>query len=69
MATYKEIQEYVKLNYGYTPKSCWISHMKEICDLKPRISPRRYSPNSRVYPCPPDKQKDIQEAFKHFKMI
>lgn len=30
MATYKEIQQYVKLKYGFTPKTCWIAHMKEM---------------------------------------
>lgn len=69
MATYKQIQKYIKDNYGYTAKSCWIAHMKEVCGLKPNISPRRYSPESRVHPCPPDKQNDLKEAFKHFKMI
>lgn len=69
MATYKEIQEYIKQKYGYTPKSCWIAHMKEVCGLHPRIAHNRFSPNSRTNPCPPDKQDDLKEAFKHFKMI
>jgi hypothetical protein len=29
MATYKQIQEYVKAEYGYQPKSCWIADVKE----------------------------------------
>lgn len=29
MATYKQIQEYIKQKHGYIPKSCWIAHMKE----------------------------------------
>ena len=69
LATYKQIQEYVKKEYGYTPKSCWIAHMKEVCGLKPRISPRRHSVDSRVHPCPPSKQNDLVETFKHFNMI
>lgn len=69
MATYKQIQEYIKENYSYIPKSCWIAHMKEICGLKPKISSRRNSPDSRVHPCPETKQNDIIETFKHFKMI
>jgi hypothetical protein len=69
MATYKEIQEYVKNQYGYTPKTCWIAHMKEINGLKPKIANNRHSTNSRVHPCPIEKQKDIREAFLHFKML
>lgn len=52
MATYKQIQEYVKDNHGYTAKTCWIAHMKEVSGLQPRMSPRRHSPHKRVHPCP-----------------
>ncbi len=69
MTTYKQIQTYVKNTYGYTPKSCWIAHMKEECGLNPKVSHRRYSVETRVHPCPDVKQKDLKEAFKHFKMI
>jgi hypothetical protein len=69
MARYKDIQEHVKQKYGYTPKSCWIAHMKELCDFNPRISPNRHSSNVRKYPCPLEKQSHIIESFHHFKMI
>ena len=69
MATYKEIQNYVKLNNGYIPKSCWIAHMKELCGLNPRMSSRRYSTTSRTHPCPLEKQEDLRNAFSHFKLI
>jgi len=69
MSTYKQIQEFIKETYGYTAKSCWIAHMKEVCGLNPKMSSRRYSPNTRVHPCPESKQNDLKEAFKHFKMI
>lgn len=38
MATYKEIQDYVKATYGFVPKSCWIAHMKEICEIPVKIA-------------------------------
>ncbi|OMD93551.1 hypothetical protein [Paenibacillus odorifer] len=69
MATYKQIQEYVKHECGYIPKSCWIAHMKELSGLHPKMSSRRYSPNARVHPCPIEKQDDIKESFQYFKMI
>lgn len=69
MATYKEIQDYVKETYGYQPKSCWIAHVKELCGLNPKVSPNRYSLTNRVNPCPPEKQKDLKKAFEHFKMV
>lgn len=69
MATYKQIQEHVKQKYGYTPKTCWIAHMKELSGLKPKIARNRHSITSRVHPCPIDKQSDLLNAFKHFNMI
>lgn len=69
MATYKEIREYVKEKYGYTPKDCHIAHMKEICHIPVRMSPHRRDPAVRQVPCPEERQNDIREAFKHFGMI
>ncbi|MBU8773203.1 hypothetical protein [Cytobacillus oceanisediminis] len=69
MATYPKIQEYIKQKHGYVPKTCWIAHMKEKVGLKPRIAPNRQSLNKRTNPCPEEKQNDLIEAFKHFKMI
>ena len=69
MATYKDIQTYVKNENGYVVKTCWIAHMKELHGLKPRVSARRISPDKRVHPCPENKQADILAAFKHFEMV
>ena len=69
MATYKEIQEYVKKNYGYEPKTCWIAHAKEIYGLSPKTAYNRHDSNERKYPCPVGKQNDIRSAFQHFGMI
>ena len=66
MATYKQIQEYVKDNFGYTPKTCWIAHVKEIYGLPVKRSHRRKG--ERIHPCPFDKVEDIQEAFNYFGM-
>ena len=60
MATYQQIQTFVKETYGYFPKSCWIAHMKEMCGLHPRVSPNRFSVDIRTNPCPIDKQADIK---------
>jgi len=68
MATYKEIQEYVKHRYGYVIKTCWIADMKEKCGLNPRRSHRRIS-DQRKYPCPHDKEKAVRKAFKYFGML
>jgi hypothetical protein len=69
MATYAQIQKYVRSQYGFIPQTCWIAHVKEMCGLQPRISPNRYNLKKREKPCPPDKVEPIKEAFHHFGMI
>ncbi len=69
MATYREIQNYVKETYGFIPKSCWIAHMKERCGIPIRNVPNRISPSHRKHPCPLEKMCYIEEAFKHFGMV
>lgn len=69
MATYKEIQTYIKNEYGYAAKSCWIAYMKELSGLKPGDSLRRISSTERAFPCTENKQVDIKATFKHFNMI
>ena len=69
MATYKQIQDYVQRTYGYTVKTCWIAHVKEMCGLKPRKAWSRKDPEKRANPCPPAKIEPIKQAFRHFEMI
>ena len=69
MATYKQIQDYVKKTHGYSVKSCWIANMKEIYGLAPRKAVNRKNENIRICPCPVEKQQFIKEAFKYFEMI
>lgn len=69
MATYKEIQSYVKEKYGFLPKTCWIAHMKEVCGIPVKNSPNRISPDNRKKPCPPEKMEYIKDAFAYFGMI
>ncbi len=68
MATYKEISNWIKQKYSFTPKNCWIAHCKELYGLPHKASPRRYS-EQRVYPCPEDKREIIKEAFEDLGML
>jgi len=65
MPTYEEIQDWVKRNRGYQPKTCWIAHCRELNGLQVRS--RRTG--ARKHPCPSAKQQDIADAFQHFGMI
>ena len=68
MATYNKIQRWVKNNYGFVPKTCWIAHCKELQGLPVRRAPNRFS-DDREVPCPESKRQSIYEAFRHFNML
>ena len=69
MATYKEIQIYIKDNYGVSVKSCWIADMKDKHNLLTRISANRISVNRRLHPCPDRHKVKLETAFRYFRMI
>ena len=68
MATYKQIQKYVKGKYGFIPKTCWIADVKGQCGLSVRRAWNRKS-DEREEPCPPEKVKAIKAALRDFGMI
>lgn len=69
MASYSQIQQYIKSKYGYSVKTCWIAHMKEVCGIPVRMAHNRYDSDRRTHPCPSDKQAAIRDAFQHFNML
>jgi hypothetical protein len=69
MATYKEIQEDVRSNAGFTPKSCWIAHVLSDYGLTKRQAYNRLDSFKRKYPCPDNKRDSIVKALRRFKMI
>lgn len=68
MATYKQIQTWVKQQYGFVPKTCWIADVKDQAGLPMRPAANRQSAE-RVYPCPPEKVEPIRAALEHFGMV
>lgn len=69
MATYCDIQQYVKSTFGYMPKTSWIADVKSHHGLVRGPAANRISPNSRLHPCPSVKQKDIEAALRHFGIL
>jgi len=67
-ATYQEIGKWVKQEFGFTPKTCWIAHCKEIYGLPLGPAPNRQG-DERVEPCPAEKRAAIKKAFQHFGML
>jgi len=68
MATYKQIQSWVRQRYGFLPETCWIADCKEKNGLEVRRAPNRAGAG-RMVPCPDDKREAIEEAFRYFGMI
>ena len=66
MATYKQIQEYIKQEYGITVKTCWIADVKRQYGKTSRLATNRIDPEKAKYPCPQGKRSIIEEAMKHF---
>ncbi|MBM3143819.1 MAG: hypothetical protein FJ010_02385 [Chloroflexi bacterium] len=67
MATYKQIQAWVKQNYDFVPETCWIADVKSQAGLPMRTAPNRKGAK-RVKPCPPEKAAYIRAALRHFGM-
>jgi len=67
MATYKQIQVWVKKNYGFAPETCWIADVKSQSGLAMRKAPNRKG-MERVKPCTPEKAEYIRAALHHFGM-
>lgn len=68
-ATYGEIKDWIKEEYGFSVSSLYVAQIKEKYGFEKRPNYNIGDKKSRVPNCPPEKEKAIVEAFKHFKMI
>ncbi len=68
-ATYPEIKEWILENYGLKVSSLYIAQTKDKCGIKERENYNIGEGKSKELSCPPEKEKAIIEAFKHFGMI
>ena len=69
-ATYAQLKDYVLEHSGLKVSNLYISQIKRKCGIgvgKNYNLPK--SEDSRQPQCPPEKEKAIREAFKHFGMI
>ncbi len=69
MASYAEIAKCVAQQSGFTPKTCWIAHVKEMNGLQVRVAPNRHDPSVRGVPCPPEKRKAIEDCFRRLGLL
>jgi hypothetical protein len=69
MATYREIQNWVRAASGFVPKTSWIAHVKADRGLSERVASNRFKHPSRVNPCPRTRRAAIEAALQHFGMV
>jgi len=69
MATYRDIQSWVKKKHGFEPKTCWVADVKASFGLTARQAPNRINPGRRQIPCPLEKRPAIEEALRYFGMV
>ena len=69
-ATYSEIKEYVLEHTGLKVSSLYIAQVKQKYGIIERENYNKPKSDDAKQPkCPPDKEKAIKEALKHFGMI
>ena len=69
-APYSEIKEYVLEHTGLKVSSLYIAQVKQKCGIIERENYNKPKSDDTKQPqCPPDKEKAIKEALKHFGMI
>ena len=68
-AIYTEIKEWIKSEYGLKVSSLYVSQIKDKCGIEKRLNYNVGDNKSHVPKCPPEKEKAIMAAFKHFSMI
>lgn len=69
-ATYQKIKEYIKEKYDVKVSSLYIAQIKQKHGIIERENYNTAkSENAKQPQCPPEKEKLIEEALRHFKMI
>ena len=68
-ATYREIKEWIKVEYGMSVSSLYVAQIKEKCGFEKRQNYNIGENKAHVPNCPPEKEKVILKAFRHFRMI
>jgi len=69
MPTYKNLQDWVRTHFGFTPKTCWIADVKASSGIPIRKARNRHDPLRRAHPCPENRRRAILQGFRHFGAI
>ena len=68
-ATYAEIKQYVLDNTGVKVSQLYIAQVKRKHGIIERINYNVGDGKSKIPQVPPEKEKAIEDALRHFKMI
>lgn len=69
-ATYQEIKDYILEHTGMRISSLYIAQVKQKCGIIERENYNKFKSEDAKQPqCPPEKEKAIKEALKHFGMV
>ncbi len=68
-ATYGDITDWVKKEYGLHVSNLYIAQIKTKCGLEKRENYNKGKEGHRVPNCPPEKEEAIMAALKHFGVI
>jgi hypothetical protein len=67
-STYRDIRAYVYARYGFSPRTGWIAHVKELNGLTLRPTHNRHGA-MRIDHCPPERRAAIEEVLRHFGIL
>ena len=68
-ASYREIKEWIQEKYGVSVSSLYVAQTKRKFGLIERENYNKGAEGHHVPECPADKERLIEEALKHFKML
>ena len=68
-ASYAQIKAWIEKEYGLKVSSLYVAQIKDKLGIEKRENYNKGEKKARVPHCPPEKEKAIMAAFKHFKMI
>ena len=68
-ATYSEIRSFVFEKYGFKVSTLYIAQIKDKCGIKERENYNKGKNKGVEHICPPEKERAIMDAFRHYGMI
>jgi hypothetical protein len=66
--TYRDLRAHAYARPGFSTRTGWIAHVKELSGLPLRRTHNRHG-TERVDPCPSERRGAIEEALRHFRVI